>query len=73
MTDGQIDSLKKKAHYYFENKIKVHIKKKNDWFNNGFILEIEGDLLVLDDRVLSAMPIYFIEILEIEKAKEEEK
>ncbi len=60
----------KKSQLFFQDRISVHIKKHNGYFHNGFILEIEGDLLILNDERSGAMPIYFMEILEIEKREE---
>lgn len=64
--------MQKKARYFFENKIKIHLKKKNGYIHNGLILELEGDLMILDDKKNGAMPIYFLEIFEIEKMEKEE-
>ena len=58
---------KKKVRYFFDNKIIVHIIKHNGFFHNGIILEIGGDLIILDDEKNGSMPIYFLEIKEIEK------
>jgi len=58
---------KNKVRYFYDKKICVHITKKNGFFHNGMILEFAGDLIILDDEVNGATPIYFIEILEIEK------
>lgn len=63
-------AIQKKAGYFFENKIAVHIIKKNGFFHNGFILEIQGDLIILDDRFDGSMQIYSFEIIEIEKMRE---
>ncbi|KKN12609.1 hypothetical protein LCGC14_1014770 [marine sediment metagenome] len=63
--------MKNKTKYFFEHKIKVHIKKNNGYIHNGLILELKGDLLILDDKKNGAMPIYFLEIFEIEKMEEE--
>lgn len=62
--------IKRKAIYFYKDKIKVHIKKHNGYIHNGLILELQGDLLIIDDRVNGAMPIYFMEIFEIEKMEE---
>ncbi len=70
MNEQELMILKRKVRYFFENKILVHIKKKNTYFHNGLILELEGDLLILDDERDGSMPIYFLEILEIEKREE---
>ena len=61
--------LKDQLTFYKKNGIQVHIIKTNTRFYNGDILEIEGDKLILDDRVLGAMPIDFIEIDILEKFK----
>lgn len=65
--DEKISIIKNKALYFKKQNLPVHITKKNRWFHNGKILEIEGDMLILDDLKKKAMPIYFIEIEEIEK------
>lgn len=64
--------LKKKAEYFYKNKISVHVKKKNGYFHNGIILEHKSDLIILDDIKSGAMPIYLIEMVEIEKQEERE-
>jgi len=51
----------------------VHIVKTNERWYNGSILEIASDFLILDDRILGAMPIYFIEIDTLEKFSNEVK
>lgn len=63
-------AIQKKAEYFFNNKIAVHIVKKNKFFHNGFILELQGDLIILNDEVDGTMHIYSFEVLEIEKRRE---
>lgn len=70
MNDDEKRILTKRMKYFFENKIKVHIKKNNGFFYNGLILELEGDLLIIDDEKNKAMPIYIEEIKDIEKRRE---
>lgn len=53
--------------YFQEHKLSVHIEKNNGRFYNGLILEFQGDMLILDDEKLGAIPIYLIEIKFIEK------
>lgn len=69
----ETEELKKQIRYFFEHKIPVYIKKNNGRFYKGVILELEGDLLILDDRVLGAMPIYFLEISFVERGRDGEK
>jgi len=63
--------LKQQLLFYKSKDLKVHIKKINGQFYNGFVLEVAGDMLILDDRKLGAMPISFVEIDILEKYMEE--
>ncbi len=56
--------------YFKERKLSVHIEKNNGRFYNGIILEFRGDMLILDDEKLGAIPIYLIEIKFLEKRLE---
>lgn len=64
------NELKVQVEYFYKNKIPVYICKNNGRFYRGLILEFSGDMIILDDRVLGAMPIYFLEIKIIEKEKD---
>jgi hypothetical protein len=64
---GMNEELTRQISYFKEHNIVVHIEKNNGRFYNGFILEFEGDMLILDDEKLGAIPIYLIEIKFIEK------
>ena len=59
--------LREQLAFYKKNSVKIHLEKKNGFFHNGFVLEVEGDLLILDDQKLGAIPIHFIEIKILEK------
>ncbi|KKN13993.1 hypothetical protein LCGC14_1000700 [marine sediment metagenome] len=56
--------------YFKDNNLAVHIEKNNGRFYNGLILELQGDMIILDDEKLGAIPIYFIEIKFLEKRLE---
>lgn len=64
------ETTRKKAEFFKNRNIAVHISKKNNWFANGKILEIESDFLILIDDIEGEMPIFFDEIHEIEKREE---
>lgn len=68
--NDEIEALKKKVSYYKDKNLVVHISKKNGMWNNGLILEFKGDMIILDDQKVGTMPIYLIEIKEIEKKRE---
>jgi hypothetical protein len=74
---GEVDEkiLKRKIKYYFENQLPVHISLKSTRFLNGKILEFAGDMIIVNDHQLGAVPVYFQEIKYVEpfREKEEEK
>ncbi len=59
--------LKEQLEFYKKNNLMIHIKKNDGRYYNGNILEIQGDLLILNDKILGGMPIHFIEIQTLEK------
>jgi len=61
------ETRRKKAEFFYNRKIEVHITKFNNWFHNGKIIEIKKDFLILDDEKEGEMPIFFTEIFEIER------
>ena len=65
------ETIRRKAEFFKGKNIAVHISKKNHWFHNGFIKEINKDFLILTDEIEGEMPIFFIEIIEIQKREEE--
>jgi len=68
MNENEI--LYKRAEFFKGKNIAVHIVKKNGWFHNGLILDLEIDFLILKDEVDGETPIFFQEIIEIEKREE---
>lgn len=64
--------LKKQLEFYKSRDVSVHVEKKDGRFYNGKVLEVAGDMVILDDRKLGAVPIYFIQINVLEKFREEE-
>ena len=54
--------LKETLSKYKERGIKVFVMKKGGRFFSGDILELAGDLVIIDDIKLGAMQIYFFEI-----------
>jgi len=66
-------TLQKKANFFKDNDTAVHVVKKNGWFHNGPIISIEYDFLILVDEVDGSMPIFFSEIVDIEKREVKRK
>ena len=54
--------LKETLSTYKQRGIKAFIMKKSGRFYSGEILELAGDLIILDDIKLGAIQIYFFEI-----------
>ena len=63
-----------KAKYFIEHKIEIHISSSNGRFYNGHIIKIhEESYLIIDDKVYGETPIFFSEIIGIERFKEKEE
>ena len=62
----------KRANFFFERKITIHINCTNGQFYNGLIIEIVGEeYILINDRMLGETPVYFSEIKTLERFKEE--
>jgi hypothetical protein len=59
--------LRDQLKFYQQKDVMVHIKKKNGKFYNGLVLEIAGDMVIINDRKIGGVPIHFIEIEILEK------
>jgi hypothetical protein len=57
----------KKARYFLGEKQEVHITVRSGMFFNGFITYVGADFLLIDDRKLGEMPLFFEEIRDIER------
>jgi len=66
----QEETIRKKILFYSQQNLAVHIKKKNNWFHNGVIKSVESDHCILLDEKEGEMPIFFLEIFEIEKRED---
>jgi len=58
------NDMKRKAEFYKIKKTGVHISLKSNKFYNGKIIDIENDFLILIDRKLGEVPVFFDEIKE---------
>lgn len=67
-----IVELQKRALYFYKEKKPVHIKMNTGFVYNGIILEFsEGEFIILIDRKVGEMPIFFTEIKVLEGFREE--
>jgi len=64
------DMIQEKVQFFFEKKITVHLEKHNGQFYNGLILECSDKHLVLLDRVVGEVFIFYSEITKLEPFKE---
>ena len=67
MTGKDISILKNQLEFYKKNDMEVHILRTDSRFYNGKILELAGDMIILDDCKLGPMPLFFMEIDTVEK------
>lgn len=64
--------LRDKVQVFFERKIAVHInlKNKNKEWLNGEIKEVSEDFFILNEKKKGEMPVFFIEMYDINPWKE---
>ena len=55
------------AKYLCDNKIKSHLMRKDGIFFNGFIKEIGGDFVIIEDREDGLQLVFFIEIKDLKE------
>jgi len=69
-------NLEKRANFYFKRDLPVHCKYKRGFWKNGYILEMSSDFFSLNEFEEGLMPVFFNELLDIDKfeyKKKEEK
>ena len=71
--ENEKELISKKASYYFKEQTIVHIILENNRFYNGTIKYIGADFLLLNDRKLGEVCIFFIELKGIDPFVEEGK
>ncbi len=62
--------IQKKVEFFFKNKIKVHLMKEDRQFYNGLILEHSDKHLIMNDRVVGEVFVFYSEINKIDNYKE---
>jgi len=67
--NNNVDVLKSKVNYFFENKIPVHVTYQRGYWKNGKIKEIGTDFFLIDEFLEGERVIFFLEIEKIEEYK----
>lgn len=62
--------IRQKCEFFQERKTIIHIRKNNQQFYNGLILEVNDEFLIIQDRIVGEVLIYYEEINLIEPYKE---
>ena len=73
MRDDNMDHeerIKRKAEVFFEEKLIAHISKFNGDFFNGRFFEIRENHLIMHDRVVGLVKVFFCDIKILEEYKE---
>lgn len=66
MKNEEDELMRNKMQVFFDKKIPVHINLKNRTFYNGLITEMSSDFCILNDRVLGELPVFFMQVYEVE-------
>jgi|GEM_PF-2493053 len=68
-----MDEMKRKAQFFFEGESQIHVRTKSAFYN-GFIIKIVRDeYFIINDRKFGDTPVYFSEIIKLERFVEEDK
>lgn len=67
MEEVDVKTLQKKVDYFFKSKECVHVKFKRGFWKNGYVTEISADFFILDELIEGDMPVFFMEIKDVEK------
>jgi hypothetical protein len=73
METTNYEILGKKLHHYFLNKQDIHLKLNNGYVRNGSIKEMGADFIILIDKRVGEIAVFFMEIEEAEPYLEEGK
>jgi len=65
--------LQQKAKLFFDNQYKVHLSFKRDYWKRGFIKEVSADFFLLDEVEEGYLPVFFLELKDIQLYKQVEK
>ena len=66
--------LQKRALYFFKEGKPIHVKLNSGYVYNGIILDLsEADFIILIDRKIGEMPLFFTEINILEAFREDGK
>lgn len=65
-----LELLKKKADAYLVLGTKIHIKYKTGQWVNGIITDVKNDFFMLTEVLKGPMPIFFLEVEDIDKYTE---
>ena len=66
MIENDEETIKKKILIFFELKSLVHLKLKSEEFRNGRITKVLENHILLEERKLGLIPIFFNEIYHVD-------
>ena len=74
MNNDEVLIVKQKTQFFYNSQIPVHVTYKNSasW-KNGTIKDMSADFFMLDEREEGLIPIFFLEIKNIEEYEKVDK
>lgn len=68
-----MDAMKRKTQFFFESEYKIHVRTKSAFYNGYIIKIIKDEYFIINDRKFGETPVYFSEIIKLERFVEEEE
>ncbi len=69
-TENNTEILQKKATLFLNERTFVCLLFNNDRFRHGYIKEIKSDFFIFVDRFEGELPVFFIELRDIEPSRQ---
>ncbi len=67
MKDEDLKILQGKIQYFYDSARPVHIKFKKGYWKNGNVIETSSDFFVIDEFLEGNLPVFFLEIENVEE------
>ena len=74
MENDNVKRINEKLDFFFNEKIPVHIEKKDRQFLNGLLIEKKGDsVFILKERKFGLIHVFISDIFDVDELREEKK
>ncbi len=66
-----MEAMKRKAQFFFEGEYMIHVRTTSGFYNGIIIKIVRDEYFIINDRKFGETPVYFSEIIKIERFVED--